>query len=709
MVEENNSWPASMDEPAATECVVELNPLDGAAEKEYSLKEVQLSINRSNSSFMPKPKEPMQLEFKDVCCYVPAQFEVPGMLNSITKAAKACANKIKGVEVQKKERQILFSVTGVVNPGEVVAIMGPSGSGKTTLISLFAGRNKARHTGDILYNKTHKPTEKAFKRRLGYVSQEDVMFEGLTVTETLYYTAVLRLPRAMTKKEKLERVKIICECLGITRVKDSIIGGFRIGRRGISGGEKKRVAIGQELLYNPSVILLDEPTSGLDSTTALNLIHTLQTLAQVGNRTIVTTIHQPSSRIYQMLDKLLLMGQGHMLFYGDASAATDYFKTVGYAMPYGMNPADYFLDIASGWSGELKDCGNTTASDPELKVLLKAIERQPYSRENSGNYKEFHASALETSVNGSGKEVFGMKWANSRTRSKVGSKEEEALEGPTFFTQAYVIGIRSFKDRRFERFSGDSLFTIFFMAFLVGILWWQSGVHASISTFLGVMDVTAVLFFMVTFLSFNILFSSIFTFPNEKTLLIKEREAGTYPISSFFVGRTLSDLPLDTLLPVVVSTIIYCMVGLKPTVDAYLLTEVVVLLTCYTAGSLGLLIGAWFMNLKRAQSAATVLMLTIMLTGGFFVRDIPVWISWIQYLSYILYAFYGLVDIHLTGRTPDFCSGADADSTMCSGMMGAGGATSNLGVGAYIGILALMLVVLRFGVYVALRFGAKSK
>ena len=133
------------------------------------------------------------------------------------------------------------------------------------------------------------------------------------------------------------------------------------------------------------------------------------------------------------------------------------------------------------------------------------------------------------------------------------------------------------------------------------------------------------------------------------------------------------------------------------------------LLTCYTAGSLGLLIGAWFMNLKRAQSAATVLMLTIMLTGGFFVRDIPVWISWIQYLSYILYAFYGLVDIHLTGRTPDFCSGGDADSTMCSGMMGAGGATSNLGVGAYIGILALMLVVLRFGVYAALRFGAKSK
>ena len=619
--EENNTWPASMDEPAATECVVELNPLDGAAEKEFSMKEVQLSINRSNSSFMPKPKEPMQLEFKDVCCYVPAMFEVPGMLNSITKAAKACANKIKGVEVQKKERQILFSVTGVVNPGEVVAIMGPSGSGKTTLISLFAGRNKARHTGDILYNKTHKPTEKAFKRRLGYVSQEDVMFEGLTVTETLYYTAVLRLPRAMTKKEKLERVKIICECLGITRVKDSIIGGFRIGRRGVSGGEKKRVAIGQELLYNPSVILLDEPTSGLDSTTALNLIHTLQTLAQVGNRTIVTTIHQPSSRIYQMLDKLLLMGQGHMLFYGDASAATDYFKTVGYAMPYGMNPADYFLDIASGWSGELKDSNHIHSSDPELKALLKAIEEKPYDELSQKCTK----NPIEASMEGS---------------EEKGSGEENA-PGATFSTQIYVIAIRSLKDRRFEKFSVDTMFTMSFVSILCGFLWFQAGTTKNTSTTEGALDVTGVLFFMLTYLSFSLLFTSIFTFPSEKTMLMKERASGMYCVSAFFFGRTMADLPLDTALPILVSTGIYVMVGLKGTIGAYLISMVIVLLVCFTAASLGLFLGAWFLNLKRAQSGATVLMLTIMLTGGFFVRSVPSWMAWTKYISYIMYGWAG--------------------------------------------------------------------
>ena len=117
--------------------------------------------------------------------------------------------------------------------------MGPSGSGKTTFISLLAGRNHARHTGEILYNDQHKPTDKAFKRQLGFVSQEDIMFEGLTVFETLYYTAVLRLPRAMTDKDKRERVSIILEVLGIAHVKDSIVGGIRVGRRGIPA-ERRR-------------------------------------------------------------------------------------------------------------------------------------------------------------------------------------------------------------------------------------------------------------------------------------------------------------------------------------------------------------------------------------------------------------------------------------------------------------------------------------
>merc|ERR1711990_775336 len=399
----SEEWPSSNESrgDVASHSVVDLRVSDDDddAPKDDAVAEMidarASGMNKSSASFMPKPKVPMQCSFTDVSCYVPAQFQVPGLVSTVKSLAKRCTKK--GREAKGAERQILHSITGVVNPGEVVAIMGPSGSGKTTFISLLAGRNHARHTGEILYNAEHKPVDKAFRRQLGYVSQEDVMFEGLTVFETLYYTAVLRLPKAMTDKDKRERVEIILKVLGISHCKGTIVGGFRIGRRGISGGEKKRVAIGQELLYNPSVILLDEPTSGLDSTTALNLINTLHTLAQAGNRTIVTTIHQPSSRIYQMLDKLLLMGQGHLLYYGDASKATDYFASIGYTMPYGMNPADYFLDVASGWTDGSKDSEEKLealleSTDPELKALLGAIERKPYDRKTSEAFRSVKLS-----------------------------------------------------------------------------------------------------------------------------------------------------------------------------------------------------------------------------------------------------------------------------------------------------------------------------
>jgi ABC-type multidrug transport system ATPase subunit len=117
--------------------------------------------------------------------------------------------------------------------------------------------------------------------------------------------------------------------------------------RGISGGEKKRVSIGQEMLINPSLLLLDEPTSGLDSTTAQRILTTIKRLAS-GGRTVVTTIHQPSSRLYHMFDKVVLLSEGHPIYYGPASAALEYFSSIGFSTSMTVNPADLLLDLANG-------------------------------------------------------------------------------------------------------------------------------------------------------------------------------------------------------------------------------------------------------------------------------------------------------------------------------------------------------------------------
>lgn len=119
--------------------------------------------------------------------------------------------------------------------------------------------------------------------------------------------------------------------------------------RGVSGGERRRVSIGQELLINPSLLFLDEPTSGLDSTTAQKIVKTLWDLAS-GGRTIVMTIHQPSSRLFYMFHKVMLLSEGNALYFGIVSNVMDYFSGIGYAHLVAMNPAELLLDLANGMS-----------------------------------------------------------------------------------------------------------------------------------------------------------------------------------------------------------------------------------------------------------------------------------------------------------------------------------------------------------------------
>lgn len=223
-------------------------------------------------------------------------------------------------------------------------MLGPSGSGKTTLLTALAGRLPGKISGTISYN--GRAFSGSMKRKTGFVTQDDVLYPHLTVLETLTYTALLKLPSALTKSEKMEQAEMIIMELGLTRCRSSIIGGPLL--RGISGGERKRVSIGQEMLVNPSLLLVDEPTSGLDSTTAQRIVATLRWVAR-GGRTVVATIHQPSSRLFRMFDKVVVLSDGCPIYSGVANGAMDYFATIGYVPGFNLvNPADFLLDLANG-------------------------------------------------------------------------------------------------------------------------------------------------------------------------------------------------------------------------------------------------------------------------------------------------------------------------------------------------------------------------
>ncbi|GMJ13975.1 Arabidopsis thaliana ATP-binding cassette G22, ATP-binding cassette G22 [Hibiscus trionum] len=604
-----------------------LPPDEIADSKPFSDDDIPEDVEAGTSKvkFQTEPTLPIYLKFTDVTYKV------------IIKGITSC-----------EERDILNGISGAVNPGEVLALMGPSGSGKTTLLNLLGGRLvQSAVGGSVTYN--DQPFSKFLKSRIGFVTQDDVLFPHLTVKETLTYAARLRLPRVLTKQQKEKRAIDVINELGLERCQDTMIGGSFV--RGVSGGERKRVCIGNEIIINPSLLFLDEPTSGLDSTTALRTIQTLQDIAEVG-KTVITTIHQPSSRLFHKFDKLILLGKGSLLYFGKASEAMVYFSSIGCSPLIAMNPAEFLLDLANG-----NITGISVPSELEDKVQMGNSEAE------SGNGKpppaavhEYLVEAYESRVADSEKrKLMAPLPLDEELKSKVSSSKRQW--GASWWQQYCILFCRGIKERRHEYFSWLRITQVLSTAIILGLLWWQS----DSKTARGRQDQAGLLFFIAVFWGFFPVFTAIFTFPQEKAMLGKERAADMYRLSAYFLARTTSDLPLDLILPVLFLLVVYFMAGLRLSASPFFLSMLTVFLCIVAAQGLGLAIGATLMDLKRATTLASVTVMTFMLAGGYFVKKVPMFVAWIRYMSFNYHTYKLLLKVQYQGILPTV-NGIETDS-----------------------------------------------
>lgn len=258
---------------------------------------------------------------------------------------KPAALLFENISYNLKGKQILSNIAGAVHPGELLAIMGASGAGKTSFLDILARKNKrGTVTGESWLN-GEKVDDDQFRSVIGFVDQDDTMLPTLTVHETILDSALLRLPKQMSRASKEQKVEDVERQLGIYHIRNQVIGSEEGSGRGISGGEKRRVGIACELVTSPSILFLDEPTSGLDSFNAFNVVECLVTLVKTYNRTVVFTIHQPRSNIVALFDQLVLLAQGRTVYSGPFKDCQDYFDGIGYSCPPGFNIADYLIDL----------------------------------------------------------------------------------------------------------------------------------------------------------------------------------------------------------------------------------------------------------------------------------------------------------------------------------------------------------------------------
>lgn len=244
---------------------------------------------------------------------------------------------------------VLQNVAGTVKAFNVTALMGPSGAGKTSLLNLLRGQaHYAKVQGNIYINGVAVDSLNVFSDRMAFVPQDDIMNDELTVEENILYAAVLFNKRGITRRsEIMPFVHYIEELLGIEFIRNSIVGSAE--RKGISGGQKKRVSVGMEMTKEAALFFLDEPTSGLDSATSMSLLNSLQEVSKKGVN-IVATLHQPRQEIFDMLDCLILLAPGGKIsYFGPAKGMAKHFSSMKYTPPPAANVTDFVMDVLAGF------------------------------------------------------------------------------------------------------------------------------------------------------------------------------------------------------------------------------------------------------------------------------------------------------------------------------------------------------------------------
>ncbi|XP_049854346.1 uncharacterized protein LOC126335294 isoform X3 [Schistocerca gregaria] len=605
-------------------------------------------------------------------------------------------------------RPVLRDVSGLARPGELLAVMGPSGCGKTTLLNVLSGRAQPS-AGHVRLNRER--LDKRWKRRICYVLQQDVFFPELTLRQTLEFTARLRLPDSLTDAQKMLYVDHILEVLDLTSCQDTIIGDYL--KRGLSGGEKKRANIACELLTNPSLMLLDEPTSGLDSHSAYSLMLSLKRYAVSEGKTVVVAVHQPSSQIFQLFDKLLLLCAGQTAYYGPARAVVDFFGAIGLPVMPQYNPADFILEQVKG-SEEMRKkivaASRDARSSPDYPQELL-----PGFFATDARHHKFLADAGQLHANGAREDEGKTLWTDSQSHASSSSSgaddDGSDWQWPTsFWTQFKVLSQRNFQEARPRMLSKLNWVQTVALGAMAGLLWFQLDRKEE-----ALHDIQGWMFFSTTYWMLYAHFGALSSFPPEREVINKERLSGSYRLSAYYLAKMVGELPLTVTLPAVYHIISYPMLGLKsPTVFATLLAFL--LLNTVVAQSVGFFVGASCMDMQVSITISALYTLATQLFGGYLATNIPYWLSWLRYLSMVHYAFQNMQIVEFSG-TPLQCAEEKSKFPSCA----AGSSTVSVddilesqGAGlaslwANTLVLLFFLVLFRTLGYVVLRYFRRPK
>ncbi|XP_026193579.1 ABC transporter ATP-binding protein/permease wht-1 [Cyclospora cayetanensis] len=575
-----------------------------------------------------KPCHPVNVAFENISLQVKVPRRLTGAL------ALPVVQQVASTFAASQAKTLLHGISGVIEPGDMVALMGASGAGKSTLLNVLS-RRIVTNTGSVLFNGKALGAN-AVKRLCCYIQQTAIFYGFITVQEHL--DCVARLRTGLRKEARTRLVDSLIELYGLSNVKNSRIGNLQMAaKRGISGGEKKRLNIATEMMTNPSVIFADEPTTGLDASIAENVMRIFQVLANRG-RTIICTIHQPSSTIFDMFSKVLLLSQGRIAFFGEREATLLYFSRLGHFCPAFTSVPEYLIEL----------------------LMKHQLIGNAHNRDDMGTCSpEIGAFLMEAASLG----VFRCKQTGDHSTPELdvdAAKDAIGRYQPSWIEELLTLTSRAFiSNRRNPRLFQARVAQTFILALLVGFIFLRLSKQNYLSR-------NGATIFIVLNQSTLGMVSVLQTFTVDKVLALREYQSGLYRLSSYYCAKMIADFSLQLSFPILFTTIAWFMIGLNDALVRWLLGMAFILLTTNSAISIGYVISSVAPTLQFASAVVPIVYMPLVLASGFLVilSSMPDFWIWLQYLSPARWGWSGVMHAVWEGAVLDPCP-ADSFPPQC--------------------------------------------
>ena len=507
-------------------------------------------------------------------------------------------------------RLILNDVSGVAKPGDFIAILGVSGSGKTTLLNALSNKiSKDLEVDGLVKVNGHSVTGEEMMSMSGYVGQDDVFMGSMTVMEVILFYAHLKLDSRIPGPMKRHMALSILQKVGLSHVGNSLVGDSYI--RGISGGEKKRLAVATQLLSGASLLFLDEVTSGLDTFMAEKILDMAKELTESGC-TILCTIHQPASELYTLFDKICLISEGSIAFLGSPKDALVHFEEAGYPCPPHYNPTDHFIYTLAIKPGDEDRCRERCSS------IVQFYRKSRFFLEVLKGIKENSSMFVQRD--------------NKDARTVCQTKA-------TLWSQFSENALRSFREiHRNPRSTRARFISGIILSVIIASFYFNTS--NNIDTVQA--NKSGLIFLILTTVSFRSINYCALKFPLAFSTTKRECHNGLYSTLPYFLSVLLCEMPFLIALICIQHVIFYFVVGLRRDAGSFFTALACNIITKWASCCVGLFIGAMSgPDTNLAAQIALSAFIPFVICSGLIKSDLdtPIHLYPIKYLSWLRYGF----------------------------------------------------------------------